>query len=138
MLDLLYLGLGGFDEGSLVVDDVLQAVDELPHFPGGDPARAFGGREALATSRSFVRDEGCDTRHPGLKVLGREAIRGFLGVCGRGLGCPPGGSAIGPGLASVRHTTVLYGDNINHNVVVPAFTVGKVQSFLKGTVCVCV
>ena len=99
MFDLLYLGSGRFDEGSLVVDDVLQAVDELPHFPGGDPARAFGRREALATWRSFVRDEGCDTRHPGLKVLGREAIRGFLGACGRGSGSPAGGSVL---VATIR------------------------------------
>lgn len=41
MFDLLYLILGGFNECGLVVDDVLQCVDELPHLPGGDPAGAF-------------------------------------------------------------------------------------------------
>lgn len=39
MFDLLYLVLGGFDECSLVVDDVFQREDELlPHLPGGDSA----------------------------------------------------------------------------------------------------
>lgn len=41
MFDLLYLVLGGFDECGLVVDDVFQHVDELPHLPGGDLAGAF-------------------------------------------------------------------------------------------------
>lgn len=41
MLDLLYLILGGFDKCGLVVDDVFQRVDELPHLAGGDPAGAF-------------------------------------------------------------------------------------------------
>lgn len=37
-----------------MVDDVFQRVDELPHLPGGDPARAFRGRQGIATARSFV------------------------------------------------------------------------------------
>jgi hypothetical protein len=41
VFDLFDLGLGGFDECSLVVDDQLQAVDEFPHFPSSDPACAF-------------------------------------------------------------------------------------------------
>lgn len=41
MFDLLYLILGGFNECGLVVDDVFQHVDKLPHLPGGDLAGAF-------------------------------------------------------------------------------------------------
>src|SRR5437879_1417632 len=35
---------------------------------------------------------------------------------GEGSGPPVGGSAIGPGLAPARYTTVYIKDNINHNV----------------------
>ena len=41
VLNLFDLGLSGFDECSLVVDDQLQTVDEFPHFPSSDPAYAF-------------------------------------------------------------------------------------------------
>lgn len=98
-------------------------MGELPHLPSGDPARPFGRREALATSRSFVWDEGCDTRHPGLEVLSREAIRGFLGVYGRGLGCPRGWVRHRSGVSSrSAHNTVLYLDNINHVVVLTVYS----------------
>ena len=46
MFDLLYFVLGGFNECGLVVDEVFQRVDKLPHLPGGDPAGAFRGLKA--------------------------------------------------------------------------------------------
>ncbi|OQE06255.1 hypothetical protein PENVUL_c019G02124 [Penicillium vulpinum] len=54
-----FVGFGRFDEGGLAVNNVLEAVDKLPHLSGGDPACAFGGRVDFAISRSFPYDLGC-------------------------------------------------------------------------------
>lgn len=72
MFDLLYLGFSRFDECGLVVDDVFQTVDELPHLPSGDPACAFRGVKPSPLRVLLFGMRG--------KALDREAIRG------RGLG----------------------------------------------------
>ena len=121
MLDLLQFGFSRFDERGLVVDDVFQTADEPPHLFGGDPARAFRGREGIAASRSppaiGEQTERTDC-HSGLEIFYREAGRRFLGVCGRGLGSPRGWVRHRSGVRSRSvHTVILYRNSLNYNVV---------------------
>lgn len=69
MLNPLEVGFGGLDECGLAVDDVLEAVNKLPHLPGGDPACALGGRVSFAISRSFSYDLGGVDRYLRLEIL---------------------------------------------------------------------
>jgi hypothetical protein len=69
VLDFLEVGFGRLDERGLAVDNVLEAVDELPHLSGGDPACALGGRVNFAISRSFSYDLRCVDRYSRLEIL---------------------------------------------------------------------
>ena len=100
-----------------MVDDGFQTVDEPSHLFGGDPARAFRGREGIAASRSLPaigkRTERIDC-HPGLEIFNREAGRRFLGVCGEGLGSPRGWVRHWFGVSSRSvHTVILYRNSLN-------------------------
>jgi hypothetical protein len=47
------------DKTGLAVNNILEAVDKLPHLSGGDPACAFGGRVDFAISQSLSYNLGC-------------------------------------------------------------------------------
>ncbi|OKO95601.1 hypothetical protein PENSUB_11113 [Penicillium subrubescens] len=69
VLDILQLSFGGFFEYGLVVDDVLQLVDELLPFPGGDPARVLPRYITPIMLSSLSCDSRWDVVHPKLEIL---------------------------------------------------------------------
>jgi hypothetical protein len=69
VLDLFEVSFGRLDKCGLAVDNVLEAVDKLPHFSGCDPACALGGRVGFTISRSFPYDLGWVDRYSRLEIL---------------------------------------------------------------------
>jgi hypothetical protein len=69
-----------------MVDDILEIVDELPHFSSGESACAFSECVCFAICRSFPYDLDCVGLDARLENLNRETGDAFLGVCGRGFG----------------------------------------------------